>query len=661
MGRWRDLLWGGASDIALPALEALCGDGPARPDRFGVIWPRINWPVINRPWISWPVINRPWARLQATLVLAGWWAFHGQPDRALQLLEALAAPGSANSANSAASGISGASGAIARQPERVIPLAVLLQRQGRVGDARQVMARALQATPALRRDPQATLVLANLAADDASRLALINRLYTDHGFAPLARRDPQVPLSLETLALETLGGPPDPAPAHGAEPGKVSVILPVWQAQDCIATALRSLCAQTHADLEIIVVDDASTDRTGAIVAAMAVADPRITLLRQAQNGGAYAARNAGLARATGAFITTHDADDWSHPQKIATQVGFLARHPGRMAVMTHWARCTPPLLFTTNWRLSPRLLDWSHSSLMMRRAVPDRLGGWDDVRVSADTEMIWRIEAAYGAGSVARIHPQVPLAFARDAPGSLTRQPQTHARSIYHGLRHYYREISRYWHARHPQGLPAAAQVLRRAMLPAAMFGAVDPAGLLGASAPPGLSGADTGPGLSGADTGPGLSGASAPPGLAMVLYGDLGDPAVIARARRQIGQTSGLGPELGPELRPELRPELGPELGPEVRPEVRPVQTPDHRQGQHWGIAHVPDPARYRPTPSHAARFCDDFFALLQEGRVQIVLPDQVPAATQIDLTRPDLTRPGVTRPGVTLIDLNSPETPR
>lgn len=513
VSRWRDLLWGGASEAAIPALQAFC-------DGAGGRW-----------------ANPLWAQLQASLTLAAWWDFQGDTDRALQLLM----------------GLANGPLRVAQNPARIIPLAVLLQRTGQTGAARDLIAQALRITPTLLWNPDFTLIRANLAADDASRLTLINQIYTGRGFAPLAFLPLLAPDRPAAVA-------PDMAPDTTPDQPKVSVILPAFQAQECIAAALASLSAQTHANLEIIVVDDASTDDTAHIVDRLARSDPRIRVLRLVQNGGAYGARNHGLAQATGQFITTHDADDWSHPQKIATQIRALAHNQALMAVMTHWVRCRPGLQFTPGWRLSHRLIDWSHSSLLVRRAVFDRLGGWDEVRVSADTELIWRIEAAYGAGTVAKIHPDLPLAFARDIPGSLTRNPQTHARSIYAGLRHYYREISRYWQARYPQGLPPAAQAQRRAMLPAAMFGP---------------------------DRGPVPD---------ILLSGDLADPAVIAEARQYL------------------------------------ARHPDPR----CGISHRPDCARFRPTPTHAARFCDGFFALLQEGRLQIVLPeDTARIATRITLT--------------------------
>ena len=105
-----------------------------------------------------------------------------------------------------------------------------------------------------------------------------------------------------------------------------------------------------------------------------------------------------------------------------------------------------------------------------MRRSVTDTLGGWDDVRVSADMEMIWRVQAAYGDAAVRRILPDIPMAFALDDAGSLTRKSDTHVRSTYGGLRHYYREICRYWHRQAPEGLSDDQRAAKWGMLPAAI-----------------------------------------------------------------------------------------------------------------------------------------------------------------------------------------------
>ncbi|MBY6092917.1 glycosyltransferase family A protein [Maritimibacter alkaliphilus] len=432
------LLWGGLAASAEAELSALLNDPEAAQE----------------------------VRLAAGVLLATWAAFTERPALARRILESQES----------------LPAALARSARRLIPLAMLYQEDGR----REAAARALEEIRPEEQDSHRVLALANLDEGQA-RLDRINGIYSALDLATLALRDPDQPLSLANLAA-----PAGPAPDRG----KVSVILPAFQAEAQIGTALAGLQAQSHENLEILVVDDASTDGTADLVADLAAQDPRIVLLRQRRNGGAYAARNLGLARASGDFITTHDADDWSHSQKIALQVAELTGAPEVMGVITHWSRVRPDLAITTNWRLSAQLTQWSHSSFLFRRAVAERLGGWDAVRVSGDTDYIWRVQAAYGAQAVRRILPAVPLAFAADAAGSLTRASLTHVRSTYGGLRHYYREICRYWLARAPGGLSPEQQAAKWAMLPAAIL--------------PGQDGSDR---------------------VALLLRGDCCDPDVLAR----------------------------------------------------------------------------------------------------------------------------------
>jgi len=104
----------------------------------------------------------------------------------------------------------------------------------------------------------------------------------------------------------------------------VSVVIPAYNAAATIDETLVSVRAQTHTNLEIIVVDDGSTDGTAAIVERHAADDRRITLLRKA-NAGVAAARNHGWARAAADLIAFLDADDLFAPTKIEKQVAALA------------------------------------------------------------------------------------------------------------------------------------------------------------------------------------------------------------------------------------------------------------------------------------------------------------------------------------------------
>jgi len=104
---------------------------------------------------------------------------------------------------------------------------------------------------------------------------------------------------------------------------KVSVIVPAYNAESTLDETLISVRAQTHRDLEIIVVDDGSADRTADIAERHASEDPRVRLIRK-PNGGVASARNRGIAESTAAYVAPVDADDLWHPEKIARQLAAL-------------------------------------------------------------------------------------------------------------------------------------------------------------------------------------------------------------------------------------------------------------------------------------------------------------------------------------------------
>jgi glycosyltransferase involved in cell wall biosynthesis len=103
----------------------------------------------------------------------------------------------------------------------------------------------------------------------------------------------------------------------------VGVVVPMYNAERTIVATLASICRQTYQVLDIIVVDDGSTDESASIVAAYAEKDQRIRLLRQ-PNGGVAAARNFGAAATAAEFLAFIDADDLWAPSKIALQMQAL-------------------------------------------------------------------------------------------------------------------------------------------------------------------------------------------------------------------------------------------------------------------------------------------------------------------------------------------------
>lgn len=122
-----------------------------------------------------------------------------------------------------------------------------------------------------------------------------------------------------------------PEPRAAAAPA-VSVVLPTYQRGDLIGRAVASVLAQTWADLELLVVDDGSTDDTAAVLAR--VDDPRVHVLRLADNRGAGAARNAGIRRARGRFLAFQDSDDEWLPNKLERHLQAFAAAGAEIGVV---------------------------------------------------------------------------------------------------------------------------------------------------------------------------------------------------------------------------------------------------------------------------------------------------------------------------------------
>lgn len=113
----------------------------------------------------------------------------------------------------------------------------------------------------------------------------------------------------------------------------VSVVLPCHNRRDSIAASVNSVLTQSFADFELIVVDDGSKDDIKSVLDA--IADPRLKYIRREHNGGAAAARNTGIAAATGAFIAFQDSDDLWLPYKLERQLELFAGLPDDFGVVT--------------------------------------------------------------------------------------------------------------------------------------------------------------------------------------------------------------------------------------------------------------------------------------------------------------------------------------
>lgn len=354
--------------------------------------------------------------------------------------------------------------------EHAVVVACIDNRLGRLEAATARLDDWVQRRPA---DPHLRLHLANQFTGtpdaDQRRNQLFNGVLVAGGVAPIAA------WRIETGALVL---DVDPAVLVATEDGPlVTVIMPAFDAATTIANSLASVQAQTHRRLQIIVVDDASSDGTADVVRQLAAADDRIVLVRAERNGGAYAARNLALRRADGAFVTVHDADDWMHPQRIARQVEHLEQHAEVPGNATHWVRVDRNLGFHPHGRHPYKVVGKSTASLMVRRELFGVIGPWDEVaRGAADFELLKRLEARFGP--VQHLSRHLPLAVSLRAPGSLTGSSATGIGSLWHvnGVRRQYLDGFTAWHRERsfPAGLPFDPwSSARRFQVPSLLSGA--------------------------------------------------------------------------------------------------------------------------------------------------------------------------------------------
>lgn len=231
------------------------------------------------------------------------------------------------------------------------------------------------------------------------------------------------------------------APAASIDGPTVSVIVPTFRPSSGLYTAVRSLVAQTWANLEILVVDDCSGPGSSGILKRVADLDERVEVISRRENGGAYAARNTGLERASGTWVTFQDDDDWSHPRRIEKQANILVARPDVTATLSRCIRANDDLLLSDVGRIP--LAENASSLLFRREEALGRVGAFDDVRKGADTEFRLRIERAFGEGAVVEL-PDT-LAAVRFRSGSLSRSD--FSPGWRHPSRAQYREAYSSWH----------------------------------------------------------------------------------------------------------------------------------------------------------------------------------------------------------------------
>lgn len=163
----------------------------------------------------------------------------------------------------------------------------------------------------------------------------------------------------------------------------VSVIVASWNAEGTLDYAIRSILNQSYRNIEVLVADDASDDKSCDRLRTF-MGDPRVRLFRSAKNQGPYNIRNQLIAHAKGELITFHDADDLAMPHRISTQVTEMIEKNARVSLGS-WLRIKPSghlIAFRDG-----NFLRMCLNSIMFTRSVFDSFGPYRSVLCGADSE----------------------------------------------------------------------------------------------------------------------------------------------------------------------------------------------------------------------------------------------------------------------------------
>lgn len=224
------------------------------------------------------------------------------------------------------------------------------------------------------------------------------------------------------------------------QPPVVSALMIVRDREDLLSAAVASVMAQEGPSLELLIVDDGSTDGTGDVATSLSAADSRVRVL-PSRRCGIPASRNRGVAAARGEFIAICDSDDLSRPRRFATQVMALREDPLLVGVGCRFSvfRDDPNAGEVVDWRWGLRggRGPFAFPTGMLRTTAVRSVGGFDTrFPIVEDLDLCYRLA---GRGGRFAIVPQVLVDYRVGGQGVSERNAELFrytAKAQIHGLR---------------------------------------------------------------------------------------------------------------------------------------------------------------------------------------------------------------------------------
>ena len=265
--------------------------------------------------------------------------------------------------------------------------------QGRISEATAAL-KAVDETHSA--DIEMQFLRHNLAVEDGSFISgespALKRLFSYFDLASFAFKTEVGELSVNAIDFDSV------PPIHGDK--LVTVIFPIKNCADTIRAALRSAFLQSYKNIEVIVVDDASTDNTVEVVKSTFAEFPDVSshLFVNPISVGPFVSRNVGIKMAHGDFITFNDGDDVSHPQRFAIHVSRMSERDITMYETSRAVRMTRNGIFEFQPWHPNFYLHVAGATLFARREVFDITGLFDSVRYDGDFEFSRRLDRLVGS-----------------------------------------------------------------------------------------------------------------------------------------------------------------------------------------------------------------------------------------------------------------------
>lgn len=207
---------------------------------------------------------------------------------------------------------------------------------------------------------------------------------------------------------------------------KVTVLMPVYNAEEFLAEAIESILKQTYVDFEFLIINDGSTDKSELLIKQYASRDKRIRLISR-ENKKLIATLNEGIEKAKGTYIARMDADDISTRDRLKIEVEYLDKHPEVALVGSNYTIIdhSGKSLVTTNVFTHPDDLklclitcnQYGHGSTMFRKSVVEKLGKYSMQALHVEDYDLWiRISQKFQVANI-----EEPLYKWRKTEGSIT------------------------------------------------------------------------------------------------------------------------------------------------------------------------------------------------------------------------------------------------